>query len=59
MLEGVNTDSVDATGDTPLAHQWTALLFGDYVAFYLAMAYEIDPTPIAALVDFKHQLEQY
>ncbi|HSQ17626.1 MAG TPA: bifunctional phosphoglucose/phosphomannose isomerase [Anaerolineales bacterium] len=59
MLEGVNTDFVDATGDTPLAHQWTALLFGDYVAFYLAMAYEIDPTPIAALVDFKHQLEQY
>ncbi|HSQ16855.1 MAG TPA: SIS domain-containing protein, partial [Anaerolineales bacterium] len=59
MLEGVNTDFVDSTGDTPLAHQWTALMFGDYVAFYLAMAYEIDPTPIAALVDFKRQLEQY
>ena len=57
MLEGINTDFVDASGETPLAHQWTALLYGDYVAFYLAMAYGIDPTPIAALVGFKQALE--
>jgi glucose/mannose-6-phosphate isomerase len=59
MLEGINTDFVDASGDTPLAHQWTALLFGDYTAYYLAMAYGIDPTPIAALVGFKQALEKH
>ena len=59
MLEGISTDFFDAAGDTPLAHQWTALLFGDYVAYYLAMAYGIDPTPIAALVGFKQQLEKH
>jgi glucose/mannose-6-phosphate isomerase len=59
MLEGISTDFIDAAGDTPLAHQWTALLLGDYVAYYLAMAYGIDPTPIAALVGFKKELEEH
>jgi glucose/mannose-6-phosphate isomerase len=53
MLEGMNTDFVDARGRTPLAHMWTMLLFGDYVAYYLAMGYGVDPTPVPSLVDFK------
>lgn len=53
MLDGLNTDFMDASGDTPLAHMWTLILFGDYMAYYLAMAYGVDPTPIQALVDFK------
>jgi glucose/mannose-6-phosphate isomerase len=53
MLEGMNADFVDARGNTPLAHMWTLILFGDYVAYYLAMGYGVDPTPIQALVDFK------
>jgi len=58
MLEGLNTDFIDAQGDTPLAQLWTALHFGDYVAYYLAMLYEIDPTPISALEGFKRQLAE-
>ena len=53
MLEGLNTDFIESRGDTPLAHMWTTILFGDYMAYYLAMGYEVDPTPIPALVDFK------
>jgi glucose/mannose-6-phosphate isomerase len=56
MLEGLNTDFIDAQGETPLAQQWTALHFGDYVAYYLAMLYETDPTPIQSLEGFKKQL---
>jgi glucose/mannose-6-phosphate isomerase len=56
MLEGINTDFIDALGDSPMAQQWTALYLGDYVAYYLAMLYEIDPTPIPALEGFKKQL---
>jgi glucose/mannose-6-phosphate isomerase len=58
MLEGLNTDFVDAQGDSPLAHQWTALLMGDYTAYYLAILYEIDPTPIQALESFKKLLAE-
>ncbi len=59
MLEGLNTDIIDAFGETPLAHMWTALHFGDYMAYYLAMLYEIDPTPIPALEGFKKQLVEH
>ena len=58
MLEGLNTDFIDAQGDSLLANMWTALHLGDYVAYYLAMLYEIDPTPIPALEGFKKQLAQ-
>jgi glucose/mannose-6-phosphate isomerase len=56
MLEGMNTDHVDGKGKTPLAHMWTLILFGDYVAYYLAMGYGVDPTPVQALVDFKKSM---
>jgi glucose/mannose-6-phosphate isomerase len=58
MLEGMNTDYIDARGDTPLAHMWTLILFGDYMAYYLAMGYGVDPTPIKALVDFKQAMAE-
>jgi glucose/mannose-6-phosphate isomerase len=56
MVEGFNTDVVHATGETRLAHQWTCLHFGDYVAYYLAIAYGVDPTPVAAIQDLKQQM---
>ncbi len=56
MVEGINTDIIAAEGDIPLAHMWTLLHLGDYVAYYLAMAYEVDPTPVAALESFKAEL---
>jgi glucose/mannose-6-phosphate isomerase len=58
MLEGMNTDFVDGRGRTPLAHMWTMILFGDYMAYYVAMGYGVDPTPIKALVDFKKAMAE-
>ena len=57
MQEGINTDLIDAEGETPLAHQWTLLHFGDYMAYYLAMVYGADPTPVAALESFKRAMQ--
>ena len=57
MLEGLNTDFLDAGGRGPLANIWTTILFGDYMAYYLAMAYGVDPTPVAALVSFKTSMK--
>ena len=58
MLEGLNTDVADARGHSPLAHMWTLILFGDYMSYYLAMAYGVDPTPIEALVNFKNAMKE-
>jgi glucose/mannose-6-phosphate isomerase len=57
MLQGINTDFIDARGEGPLAHMWTTLHLGDYIAYYLAMAYGVDPTPVTALVTLKEELK--
>lgn len=59
MLEGVSTDFYLAQGASRMAQQWTALQFGDFVAYYLAIAYGIDPTPVGALVEFKAALADF
>jgi len=58
MLEGMNTDHVDARGNTPLAQIWTTILFGDYMAYYLAMAYGVTPTPTHAMDEFKRGMTE-
>jgi glucose/mannose-6-phosphate isomerase len=58
MLEGLNVDGYTAKGDSVIAHIWTALHFGDYMAYYLAMANGVDPTPVAALENLKAALKK-
>jgi len=58
MTQGLNTDMIDAKGDSPMAHIWTLLHLGDYISFYLAMAYGEDPTPVDALATLKNELSQ-
>lgn len=56
MLQGFNTDRVEAQGGSPLAQMLTCLHFGDYVAYYLAMAYGVDPTPVPPIEELKARL---
>jgi len=56
MLEGLNTDTYLAQGENSLAQMWTAIHFGDYMAYYLAIAYNTDPTPVEALTGLKTAL---
>jgi glucose/mannose-6-phosphate isomerase len=56
MQEGINTDVVEAKGEIPLAHMWTTLHLGDYAAYYLAMSYGVDPTPVAAIENLKREM---
>lgn len=58
MVEGFNTDILEAQGQSRLAHQWTNLHLGDYVAYYLAMAYGTDPTPVPITQDLKQRLTE-
>lgn len=56
MLEGLNTDVIDARGESLTANLWTLILFGDYMAYYLAMAYGADPSEEGAFLNFKRSL---
>ncbi len=49
MIEGLNTDFCLSQGETVLAQLWTAIHFGDYMAYYLALAYGINPTHMDTL----------
>lgn len=56
MLEGLGTDVIDAQGETRLAQMWTCLHLGDYTAYYLAIAYGMDPTPIPPIENLKQEM---
>ena len=56
MLEGLGTDFFNAKGENRLAQLWTTLHFGDYLSYYLAMAYGVDPTPVEAIEGLKARL---
>ena len=58
LLEGMNTDFIDALEDIPMAHIWTSLHYDDYVSYYLAMAYEVDPTPVGAIQELKDKMRK-
>lgn len=58
MLQGQNTDTITATGESRLANMWTALHYGDYSSYYLAMAYGIDPTPVPMLAELKEKMKE-
>lgn len=57
MLQGQNTDTITAQGSSRLAHMWTALHYGDYASYYLALAYGLDPTPVPMLAELKEKME--
>ncbi len=53
---GLETAAVQAAGENPLAQQWTALYFGDYAAYYLALQYGVNPTPVPSMQALKARL---
>ncbi|MHB8820000.1 MAG: SIS domain-containing protein, partial [Bellilinea sp.] len=57
MVAGLGTDYYVAQGNSRLAQMWTAIHFGDYTGYYLAMAYGVDPTPIPAITSLKNAMQ--
>jgi glucose/mannose-6-phosphate isomerase len=54
--QGWQMVEVAASGDCPLSQMYTCLHFGDYTAFYLAILYNTDPSPVAVIEDLKKML---
>jgi glucose/mannose-6-phosphate isomerase len=54
--QGWQMEEVAGVGDGPLSQMYTGLHFGDYTAFYLAILYNTDPSPVAVIEDLKKML---
>jgi len=53
----VSYQIVDGDGTSPLSQMTSLVLFGDYVSYYLAILYKIDPSPVKAIDCLKEQLK--
>jgi glucose/mannose-6-phosphate isomerase len=51
-------ETIEARGESPLAQMLSAIHLGDYVSYYLAMLYEVDPTPVKVIDYLKERLAQ-
>lgn len=58
MVEGINTDRYTATGKSKIEQLWRAIQFGDYTAYYLAIAYDTDPTAIPPISNLKQLMSK-
>lgn len=54
--KGAQVDFVKLGGKNKLEKVFNCLLLGDWVSYYLALAYGQDPTPVAIVENFKKQL---
>ena len=55
---GVRYEVVEALGESPLAQMLSTIHLGDYVSYYLAMLYGVNPTSIETIVYLKERLAQ-
>ena len=53
---GVDYQVIDGDGDYPLSQVMSLVLFGDYVSYYLAILYRVDPSPVKAIDFLKERL---
>lgn len=56
MMAGLNTDTYAARGRAPLTQICTALQFGEYLAYYLALAGALNPSDRAISESFQRAL---
>ncbi len=55
---GVAYEFVDSEGKSALAQMVSLVSFGDYVSYYLALLYKVDPSPVKVISYLKERLEK-
>jgi glucose/mannose-6-phosphate isomerase len=53
---GVAYEFVDSAGKSPLAQMLSLVFIGDYVSYYLALLYRVDPSPVKVISYLKDRL---
>lgn len=56
LHNAIMVDTFQPQGDTALAQLLHAVQFGDYLSYYTAIGYGVDPTAIAPIIELKQQL---
>jgi glucose/mannose-6-phosphate isomerase len=56
---GVACEVIEARGRSHLAQILSAIHFGDYTSFYLAMLYEVNPSPVGVISYIKRRLSDF
>ncbi|MBN2111966.1 bifunctional phosphoglucose/phosphomannose isomerase [Candidatus Woesearchaeota archaeon] len=54
--KGVNVTEIAVTGDSLLTKLFSAMMIGDLVAYFLAIKYKTDPTPVEMVENLKKEL---
>ncbi|KKS67393.1 MAG: Bifunctional phosphoglucose/phosphomannose isomerase, partial [Parcubacteria group bacterium GW2011_GWC2_42_6] len=54
---GWNCELIKIKSNNPLEKMFWSLTFGDWLAYKLAMAYGIDPTPVNLVEELKAQMK--
>lgn len=57
MVAGLCTDNIVLQSGNKLEEIWRMILLGDFISYYLAMAYEVDPTPVDAIENLKSSMK--
>jgi glucose/mannose-6-phosphate isomerase len=53
---GVNYEFVDSEGESLLSQMVSLVMIGDYVSYYLAILYRVDPSPVEVINYLKERL---
>jgi glucose/mannose-6-phosphate isomerase len=55
---GLHVSHIDVKGDSQVEKIFYAVTIGLWTTYYLALAYDIDPVPVAGVENFKKKLEE-
>jgi glucose/mannose-6-phosphate isomerase len=55
---GVSYEFVDSEGKSPLSQMVSLVSLGDWVSYYLALLYGVDPSPVKVISYLKEKLEK-
>lgn len=58
MPAGIGTDFYRAAGQSAFSQQWTAVDFGDFLGYYLAMAFGVGPAAVPAIESLANRLKE-
>jgi glucose/mannose-6-phosphate isomerase len=53
---GISYQVIDAEGSQPLSQMMSLVMLGDYVSYYLALLYGVDPSPVKVIDYLKAKL---
>jgi len=56
LQQGIAVDVIKMRGNSRLAQILSGIQYGDYVSYYVAMGYGVDPTPTPSLAELRERL---